>query len=173
MCMYERQYVCVWCWHGVLWLTVCFQRLAVGTHKSLPPHCPVSEYWAQSGIGNITHSWWKCQTCWHCSERIHRKYCHTFLFLSSHSYLCPSIPPSTLAFRKTIKSTCQFLGLRLEEMQAPSMRHWGATAGCPNTCQSGEAFLIITHTQLRTHPSISKCTPSHTSFSYIHTSTHI
>lgn len=73
-------------------------------------------------------------------------------FLSSHSYL--SVHPSlhTTLLSSPIKSICQFLELRLEEMQAVNMHHWGTTAGCPNTCQSGGAFLIITETQLPTHP---------------------
>lgn len=148
--------MCVWCWYDVLWLTACFVCLAVGTHKSLPPHCPVST--VQPGIRNITHSQWKCQTCWHCSERIHRLSCLLFFI---PSFLLMSINPSTQPYllSSTIKSTCQCLGLRLEEMRAPSMHHWGTAAGCPNTCQSGEAFLIISHTQLHTHPSSHPHTP--------------
>lgn len=99
--------------------------------------------------GSITHCYWKCQTC---SQKDIQELLSYFLFLSSHSYL--SVHPSlhTTLLSSPIKSISQFLELRLEEMQALSMHHWGTTAGCPNTCQSGGAFLIITQTQLPTHP---------------------
>lgn len=94
-------------------------------------------------------------------------------FFIPPQFLLVSIHPSIHhCFTQTIKSTCQFLRMRLEEMRALSMHHLGAAAGCPNTCQSGGAFLIITHTQLRTHPDTSRCTPTRRSFSYMHTATH-
>lgn len=54
LCVYERQYMFVWCWHGVIWLTVWVQCLNVWAQKSLPPHWPLNVFcaaWAQSGIG--------------------------------------------------------------------------------------------------------------------------
>lgn len=155
-------------------MTHCFQCLAVGTYKSLPPHCPLSEHcaaWTRSGIGNITHWRWKCQTCWSCSERIHRKWCHTFLFYPPFpTCVDPSLHQPLLC--TTITSTCQFQWLRLEEMRKPSMHHWGAAAGCLDTCQSGRAFLIIAHThyaQIPIHPNACPHTPLIHIRAHIHT----
>lgn len=153
--------------------SVC-QCLAVGIFVSLPPHCPQSEYcaaWAQGGIGehysllvemsNMMVLLWK-----DAQEILSYFFFYPLILTFANSSLHPPL------FSTTIKSTCQFLGLRQEEVWAPSMHHWGAAAGCLDICQSGGAFSNYnSHTIAPTHPKPPN-THAHTLFILIHAHTH-
>lgn len=136
---------------------MCFQCLAAGTQKYLPPHCPVSEYCAalaQSSIGNISHSCWKCQTCWHSSKRIHRKYCHTFFF-------CPSIP------------TCVNPSLRPRLLSRNNKIHLPKSGAETRGDARTQHAPLRGHSRLSQHLSVRRSVSNYNSHTITHTSQYI
>lgn len=148
---------------------MCFQCLNVGTRKPLPPHCPLSKVLRDLSTEPIGRHY---SLLLEMSKTLEKGKTGTTVILSFYSppiLACVRHSPHTTLPSALKKSICQYLEIRLEEMQALSMHHWGTTAGCLGTCQSGGAFLIINSNAITHISPASRCTPS----SHSHTCTHL